>query len=562
MDTPQPFSLLWPTGVARSSTELDAQCVRDLELDQTLLALTRSSIERGKVREILTRLCTDPAVIAYRQDVIADLWDHAAFREGLEALLPSIGALESYRSSFDRKRSTFQDVTWRLGELDHFVTCVSGLHDLFDVVAEGVRAEGWRTLHGLIARTADDPVYQNLRRELPGMLNTLRTKASVTIGVNLDSQLRPVAATLLSVNARRFTSSSFLDRLLGRETDAFKGIGPLHSVPELDSGPGIPGLAGGRQDVNPLMVPLFSDLARVLDSVCRPIARTLRRYVTVQSGFLATLSGDMTFYLAAIRLMDRLRGHGLPVCRPDITPMDERVDDLREAYNLNLALNGAGQKDGADRIVRNDVCMDRDRRISIVTGPNQGGKTTYTQMVGLCQILAQAGLWVPAADARISPVDNIFTHYPIEESLAKATGRFGDEAQRLSQIFKRATQHSLILLNESLASTSPGESVYLAQDISRILRRMGTRAIFATHLHELATAVPQMNAETDSDGGLVSLVASRLRDGDDGDQRSYKILPGPPMGRSYAREIASKYGISYEQLTTLLQQRGVLDDTS
>ena len=562
MDTPQPFSLLWPTGAARGSTELDAQCVRDLELDQTLLALTRSSIERSKVRDILTRICTDPVVIAYRQDVIEDLWDHAAFREGLEALLPSVGALDSYRSSFDRKRSTFQDVTWRLGELDHFVSCVGGLNALFDVVGEGVRAEGWRTLRGLIAQTAADPVYRNLARELPGMLDTLRTKASVTIGVNLDSQLRPVAATLLSVNARRFTSSSFLDRLLGRETDDFKGIGPLHSVPELDPGPGIPGLAGGRQDVNPLMVPLFSDLARVLDSVCRPIARTLRRYVTVQSGFLATLSGDMTFYLAAIRLMERLRGHGLPVCRPGITPMDERVGELREAYNLNLALNGAGQKDGADRIVRNDVCMDRDRRISILTGPNQGGKTTYTQMVGLCQILAQAGLWVPAADARISPVDNIFTHYPIEESLAKATGRFGDEAQRLGQIFKRATRHSLILLNESLASTSPGESVYLAQDISRILRRMGTRAIFATHLHELAAAVPQLNAELDGDSGLVSLVASRLRDGEDGDQRSYKILPGPPMGRSYAREIASKYGISYEQLTTLLRERGVLDEPS
>ena len=106
------------------------------------------------------------------------------------------------------------------------------------------------------------------------MLDTLRTKASVTIGINLDTQLRPVAATLLSVNARRFTSSSFIDRLLGRQSDAFKGMGPLHSVPELDPGPGIPGLAGSRQDVNPLMVPLFSDLARVLDSVCRPIART------------------------------------------------------------------------------------------------------------------------------------------------------------------------------------------------------------------------------------------------------------------------------------------------
>lgn len=562
MDTPQPFSLLWPAGAARCYTELNDQCVRDLELEQTLLALTRSSIERSRVREVLTRICTDPAVIAYRQDVIEDLWQHEAFRHGLDALLPSVGALDSYRSSLDRKRSTFQDVTWRLGELDHFVTCVSGLKDLFDGMGESLRAEGWRALRGLVAKTAADPVYRSLASELPGMLDTLRTKASVTIGVNLDGQLRPVAATLLSVNARRFVSSSFLDRLLGRERDDFKGMGPLHSVPAIDPGPGIPGLAGGRQEVNPLMVPLFSDLARVLDSVCRPIARTLRRYVTVQSGFLATLSGDMTFYLAALRLMERLRGAGMPVCRPCIRPMDERVGKLREAYNLNLALQGTGPSGTAERIVRNDVCMDRHHRITILTGPNQGGKTTYTQMVGLCHVLAQAGLWLPAAEAHISPADNIFTHYPVEESQAKATGRFGDEAQRLAQIFKQATRHSLILLNESLSSTSPGESVYLAQDVSRILRRMGSRAIFATHLHELAAAVPQLNAEAAGDGALVSLVASRLQDNENGDQRSYRILPGAPMGRSYAREIASKYGISYEQLTTLLQQRGVLDEPS
>ena len=130
----------------------------------------------------------------------------------------------------------------------------------------------------------------------------------------------------------------------------------------------------------------------------------------------------MTFYLAALRLMERLRGAGMPVCRPCIRPMDERVGKLREAYNLNLALQGAGQSGTAERIVRNDVCMDLQHRISILTGPNQGGKTTYTQMVGLCHVLAQVGLWLPAVEAQISPVDDIFTHYPIEESQAKAAG--------------------------------------------------------------------------------------------------------------------------------------------
>jgi len=155
-------------------------------------------------------------------------------------------------------------------------------------------------------------------------------------------------------------------------------------------------------------------------------------------------------------------------------------------------------------IVTNDVSMDDDGRIGILTGPNQGGKTTYTQMVGLCQLLGQTGLWVPAAQARLSPVDNIYTHYPVEEHLARGTGRFGDEAQRLSQIFAHGTRHSLVLLNESLASTNPGESLYIAQDIVRILRRLGARAIFATHLHELAADVAALNAST---AGRVALSA-------------------------------------------------------
>jgi DNA mismatch repair ATPase MutS len=241
--------------------------------------------------------------------------------------------------------------------------------------------------------------------------------------------------------------------------------------------------------------------------------------------------------------------------------MSERVCDLHEAYHLNLALHQMDHAHGTAAIVPNDIAIGEKGRIAILTGPNQGGKTTYTQMVGLCQLLAQLGVWVPAAQARISPVDHIFTHFPVEEQLAKGTGRFGDEAQRLSQIFARSTRHSLILLNESLASTNPGESLYIAQDIVRILRRLGARAIFATHLHELAADVDALNASTDGDSHIVSLVASRteMAPGDDGPRRSYKIAPGPPLGRSYAREIAAHYGISYDQLTALLQQRGVLE---
>jgi DNA mismatch repair ATPase MutS len=556
------FSLLWPEGTQLASTHhvLDARVIRDLDLDLTLSALAGTRLSQTQIRDILAHLCTDPAVIEYRQDILDDLWRNPLLNDRLETLWPDLNALYTYRSSADRARSALQDVTWRLGELEQLVTCVTGLHDLFIELGGELHASGWKTLRDGIAHLVQDPVYQHLVQELPDMLQTIRAKTSVTIGVNLDHRLRPVAATLLSVNDRPFTASSFLHRLLGRQGEADqRGIGPLHTVPHIAQSRSPFGLDGTPPDINPLMVPLFNDLANVLEAVCRPIAKALRHYVALQSGFLGSLSGDIAFYLAAVGLMTRLQNQGLPLCRPKIAPMDARVCDLQDAYNLNLALYLMKQTQAKDRLIRNEVHMGDNGRILIVTGPNQGGKTTYTQMIGLCHILAQAGLWAPAAAAHMSPVDGIYTHYPIEETLESATGRFGDEAQRLNQMFTQATRYSLMLFNESLSSTSAGESLYIAQDVVRILRRMGVRAIFATHLHELAADIARLNRDTNGDSRIVSLVASRIDSGEDRMHRSYKITPGSPMGRSYAREIAAKYGISYEQLTSLLQQRRILD---
>jgi DNA mismatch repair protein MutS len=561
MQRSRPLSLLWPegTGPSPAGTALDPQCVRDLELESTLAALTDGRPRQSSIRKIFLNLCTDPVVIAYRQDVLDDLSRNPDFTTQLEAMVPQLSALELSRISIDRRRSPLQEVAWRLGELEYVVNCVSGLNAVFAAVGRHVRAVGWCTLRDHTAQVVQDPVYQQLTRELPNLLRTIRAKVSVTIGVNLDDQFRPVAATLLSVNAEKFAASTFLDRLLGKPGEGFTGLGPLHTVPELPQAPGPLGRRGRNRDLNPFMDPLFRDLAQVLDSVCQPIAQALRQYDNLHSGFLATLRDDLAFYLAAVRLMEGLRSRGLPVCRPEIAPMAERVCELHEAYNLNLALHQMAHAADPAHIVTNDVHLGDDGRIGILTGPNQGGKTTYTQLLGLCQILAQAGIWVPAARARISPVDNVYTHYPLEEQVAKGTGRFGDEAQRLSLIFTRGTRHSLVLLNESLASTNAGESLYIAQDIVRALRRLGARAIFATHLHELAADLAALNASTDGDSLIVSLVASRRETDGDGSRPSYKIVPGPPLGRSYAREIAAQYGISYDQLTALLHQRGVLE---
>jgi DNA mismatch repair ATPase MutS len=238
---------------------------------------------------------------------------------------------------------------------------------------------------------------------------------------------------------------------------------------------------------------------------------------------------------------------------------------VEESYNVNLVLQHgslSSKQNPPVAITENDIEIGPSGQILILTGPNQGGKTTYMVGVGLVQVLAQVGCFVPGKQAQISPVDNIFTHFPIEEKPETETGRFGEEALRLGKIFEQVTGHSLVLLNESLSSTSFMEGLYLAQDVVRILRRLGARAIYSTHLYELGNRVEELNQSVSGDSRIISVVSSPVEDAPPASQteiqRSYKVEIRPPLGQSYAREIAARYGIHYEQLEKALSERGVL----
>ena len=199
------------------------------------------------------------------------------------------------------------------------------------------------------------------------------------------------------------------------------------------------------------------------------------------------------------------------------------------------------------------MAFNENGRIHILTGPNRGGKTTHIQAVGLLHVLAQSGLNVPAESVALSPVDAIFLHFPAEEQPNMESGRLGEEAGRLREIFRRATRHSLLLLNESLASTSATESYFLARDVVSCLRMLGARALFVTHLHELAADCESINSEIAGDSRVQSLI-SQVEESADGLRRTYQVVPAPPRGQSYAREIARQYGISFEQLQELLTE--------
>jgi DNA mismatch repair ATPase MutS len=254
-----------------------------------------------------------------------------------------------------------------------------------------------------------------------------------------------------------------------------------------------------------------------------------------------------------INHLREIEAAGYPMSFPRLLPADDRRASFRGLYNLRLASHWTAA-DAPNTMVFNDVIFDDDARIHVLTGPNGGGKTTFTQAVGMAVILGQNGFPVPARESALSPVDRLYTHFSGEEEISDEIGRFEDEAKRLSAIFDTITSHSMVLLNEPLASTGPHEAERIAAAVLGGLATVGVRGVFTTHYHRLAATASHEDVVSRHRSAIGTLNAGvRMANGKA--ERTYCISSGPPSGQSYADDIARQYGIDSESLNTRLGGR-------
>ncbi|MBP7403060.1 MAG: hypothetical protein KBA30_10635 [Clostridia bacterium] len=549
------LSLLWPENrsvYADRTRKLGGAAIDNLELPALAARMAPGRERSESVLEMLTELCADEDVIAYRQEVIDDLLASPGLVDRLREVTEHLENL----SLLAREASANEDASlWRcfsrLKELDAYAGCVTGIRQA--LANAGFRSRGLLRLQAEVTRTTEDPSFRELQETIRSLDVELGEIQSISLGLNLDSSLNPVEATLVSVNKFRYRAAP---GLLGAIRSAGSRT-PRLSTGEEDGEPApmsrLHPVGNDRRD--PIMYHLYKDIENILRPVVRDLHAGLRRYARLSARPLLGLIPELVFYLGCADLAAGMRAAGLPLCRPAIAPADERVCVIRDAYNIHLALHMLEQGDALPSgMVFNDIRFDDGGRIQILTGPNRGGKTVYTAAVGLAQVLFQAGMHVPGSEARMSPVDTVYTHFPVDESRTVELGRLGEEASRLHAIFDEATPHSLVLLNESLASTNLTEAVYIAQDVVKSLRFLGARVVYNTHMHDLAACAEAINREVPGDSAVISLVTG-MADG----RRSYRIQPGAPMGKSYARDIAMKFGICFEQVVHGLEARRTPD---
>ena len=530
------ISLLYPdgetmrrAGAGMSDARLPADTAEQLELDYLI---------NLKSCDIASFFTSDPETIRYRQETFADMTAHPEIAHTLLKMLPLLSDITELRRMGADTGASTESYLYSITEVELYTSLMEHLKKGLLPLKDSLQSRAFRAFAERISYLTESEYYKDLNEKLNELTKRVREIKSITVGVNLDAQLRPESAGVLSVNNEYFKSGEILDRILRLDfkENEYTTIASLVPFRKNQS----------ENQQMALSYAFNSAINEVFKTSIRSWKKVVQLYVLENTDFLIRMMPEIEFAVKASELMKNLTEKGVPLCRPEIRPMAEKAFTAEGLRNPVVAMKID------EEVIPNDFTFDEDGMIFVITGPNRGGKSVTTCAVGLAFILAQLGLLVPAERAVLSPADAIYTHFPTGSEDTIDKGRLGEECARLDAIFDTLTGNGLVLLDESLSSTGSYEASYIASEVLAGFSMARCRCIFSTHLHDLAASVDQINADCTPKGGVkIDNMVAAIDEG----TRSFKVRRARPDGKSYARDIADKYGLSFDKIMAKIEKK-------
>ena len=566
------FSILSPLNEDTEYKQLSTTACHDLGLDTICNELSDDPKERNLIMNIISNMTCDPRVAEYRQEVFSDILKLPEFREHMSELFDKFEFMRNFGSAhreMDEKHSLWH-LLHRLDELSDYIKCVEAMRECLS--DERITSEGLTNFRKYIETLYNDACFAEMKKDIIELKKKTYDIQSVTIGINVNERFEAVSMGLVSINNKPFKKSgivsNFADAIASKNKiqsgtywdgdmryhlvekehteSVFKFIENLGGFMAVRNTPFVDGRirstlvnAPDGNGISSSTFYLDGVLNKMLDSIVRKLRDTLSKYADIAIINISQIIPEFIYYIRFAEFITRYSEKGFTFSAPELLNDADTSMDTRDAYNLKLALNSESMKD----IVGNDLIFDKEHTIYILTGANRGGKTTITQAIGLMYVLAQGGIFVPAASFRYRPVDCVYTHFPADEDKTMDLGRLGEECVRFRDIYSQCTENSLLLLNETFSTTSFEEGYYIARDSVKALLQKKVRTIYNTHMHKLASDAEELSKNAEG-AGISSLIMKN-----DNGKRLFKVEVGAPEGSSYARDIAEKYGVTYEMLT-------------
>lgn len=478
----------------------------DLNLDQVIESITATR-EEYRLKPFFCAPLRDVEAITYRHEIFRDLED-AGLWESIRSFAQRMRSMREHLAQADKLYYRYQKESWFLDAVTIYGEALRDLRQDLDRVH--VRSRGFLAFREYLSSYVQSPEFAALMSEAATLRDDL---AKVTYCLHIQGN---------RIRVIPYDSETDYAAEVGETFERFKR-----------------GAAKDYRVTFPAPVQMNHVEAGVLDRVALlypDIFLALDRFYDRYQGFLEqTIAGfdrEVQFYLAYLEYVDRFAPAGLKFCYPEVSDCSKEVC-ARNTFDVALANRLAPAH---SPVVCNDFYLKHPERIFVVTGPNQGGKTTFARTFGQLHYLASIGCLVPGTEARLFSFDHLFTHFEREEQFTSLRGKLQDDLVRIHESLRLATPSSIIIMNEIFTSTTFRDALFLTTKILERIMQLDLLCVCVTFVDELASL-----GET-----TVSMVSTV--DPEDPTVRTYKILRRPADGRAYAAAIAQKYGLTYERL--------------
>ena len=482
------------------------ECFVDLNLDQIINAITLGKQEYNLKPFYYTPL-RDTDAIAYRHEAMRDLESKPLF-ESITLFAHRMRAMRERLTQAGKLHYKYQRESWFLDAVETYCDAVNCLAD--DLSRADLKSRGFLAFRAYMGDYIASDRFTALLAETKKLKVDLSTvRYCILINGN-------------AVKVRKYASESDYSVAVEQTFAKFKQGAVTDYTVKL---PTWPDMNHVEAQILDLVARLYPDIFARLDDLCA-------RHGSYLDETIGVFDREVQFYIAYLEHIATFKRAGLRFCYPQMVTEVKEVYEY-EGYDLALAHKLIS---GKSPIVCNDFHLQDPERIIVVSGPNQGGKTTFARTFGQLHYLASLGCPVPGREAQLYLFDRLFTHFEQAEDLQNLRGKLEDDLVRIHAILDQATPCSIIIMNEILTSTTLQDAVSLGKKVMERIITLDLLCVCVTFLDELAV----MSAKT------VSMVSTVVPENPT--VRTFKIVRKPPDGLSYALSIAEKHRLTYHQL--------------